>query len=91
MNKHVKMNPVLMEKSKNDFMDENGNCWSHIIKDEDGDYVFFGDYMTGNYEDAGFDRFRFQIDGVLRRFSWSQIREFAETILDLAKQYGGND
>jgi len=90
MDKHVKMNPVLMEKSTNDFIDENGNCWSHVIKDEDGDCVFFGDYMTGNYEDAGFDRFRFQIDGVLRRFSWAQVRELGETIIALADKYAGD-
>ena len=89
MDKYVMVHPVLEEKkAMDDFKDEEANYWSHVIEDINSNRLLFGDFGDGDGKDFDFDYLRLQIEEKYRVFTWAQAREFAETILKLAKQYG---
>ena len=91
MDKYVKINPAMEEKMAiNDFK-LGGDNWTHVIKDKNGNSVFFGDLDPDNGEDFNFCDFRLRVtsNSGYCWFSWPAAQEFAETILELAKQHGG--
>ena len=90
MGKYVKVHPnVKGQSAPEDFKDKEDATWSHVIKDLNGNSVFFGDFDTDDGGDFDFDLFRLQIGDAYQALTWAEARELGETIIALADKYEG--
>ena len=91
MGKYVKVHPALIKEkpAMEDFEDGDASYWSHVIKNLNGNSVFFGDFDTDDGGDFDFDLFRLQIGDAYQALTWAEAREFAQAIIALADKYEG--
>jgi len=91
MSKYVKVHPRLEGGITPADFSDGTEVWSHMIVDRFQGRLFFGDYGSTPHFDFTYFRLQLQSGEGFRTFTWPQAREFAETILELARQHGGGE